>query len=81
MTTARLGLRLTLSAIESEYDLLRAELCPFWDYPDYLDRASDQQLMVNLKALQKHSNRIMALAEAEMTRLAKNMNRHAVSAE
>jgi hypothetical protein len=81
MTTPRLGLRLTLSAIDSEYDLLRSDLCPFWDFPDYIDRASDQQLMANLKAIQKHSNRIMAMAEAEMSRLAKNMNRHAVAAE
>lgn len=81
MTNNRLGLRLSLSAIDSEFDQLQNELQQIRDMPDLLERATDQQMMAVLDRIKKRSNRIMAMAEAEQSRFAKHAQRHAVIAE
>ena len=83
MTTSenRLGVTLTLSAIALEYDALGRELNPFRDSPDLIEYLGDISMRSSLEEIKKRANRIMVMAEVEMTRLSTRLNRHAVAAE
>lgn len=74
-----LGLRLSLSAIEAEFDRLKFDLR---GTKDCLEQGAS---MVNMKIcmddIEKHARWIASVASAESNRLVEHLNRHAVAAE
>jgi hypothetical protein len=79
MIDPTLGLQLSLSAIEAEFDRLRFNLR---GTKDCLEQgASMVDMKICMDDIERHARWIANVASAESNRLVDHLNRHAVAAE
>lgn len=78
-STSSLGLRLSLSAIQAEFEQLDRELRGTTDC--LVQGQSSVVMKLCLETIAKHGRYIAAVANAEAAKQARHLNRHAVAAE